>query len=88
MARGTGYYWGTPQYRLPVDPLNLNRNRWTGSFFNPAGEAVIAGSPAPMLDPLGYGMGWYKPESKAGKMMNKVGDPLKLFGGGLKGLLG
>lgn len=70
--------------RTRLDPLGLNKNPFMGAALNPFGEAFKVKSPAPMLDPIGYSAGWYKPGSKAGNMMNKIGDPLKIF----RGLLG
>jgi hypothetical protein len=72
-----------------VDPLRLNTTPAIGAAVNPFGEAVISKSPAPITDPLGYGLGFYKPGSKLGKLQNKVNDPLKVFQSGqLGGLLG
>lgn len=74
--------------RTLTDPLAINSSPTMGAVFNPFGEAMIAKSPAPMLDPIGYSAGWYKPGSKMGKIMNKGGDPLGLFKSGFGGLLG
>lgn len=75
-------------YQLPLDPLGANKNKTTGTLFNPIGESFYAGSPAPMFDPMGYAAGWYKPGSTAGKAMNTINDPLNLFSTGFGGLLG
>lgn len=68
---------GNPWY----DMLGVNKNPVMGAVFNPGGEAFKAKTPAPLLDPIGYSAGWYKPGSTAGNAMKKVNDPLKVFGG-------
>lgn len=70
-----------------TDPFGVNKNPAMGAMFNPIGEAMITGSPTPLLDPLGYAFGFNRPGTKFGDTMNKTTDPFKLFGG-LKGLLG
>lgn len=74
--------------RTLTDPFGINSSPAMGAAFNPFGEAMIAKGPQPIIDPIGYAIGFNRPDTKMGKITGKMGDPFGLFKGGFGGLLG